>query len=281
MWVAGIYLFLVLLLVLVIDYKVKWEGRDLTKYLYFYDCSGNLCTTELKVSNAYSKYTCKDVCPRIESLLENNIVVLSGARSGAIFDYKNGKVINNDYISYSSLGNKRILVSNGEKKGIIDIDNKIILPCIYDDISSSSVGNYVGVKKDNLWGLKLLDSDKEVVYQYDDFYIVKDNVLLVSLNNKYYFVDYKSSKIIDTEYDYLHYIDKYILAVANKKIDILDSDLHNRLVMKIDTTYEYNNQDERRSLNITSDSGFIYFTVYTKKGYVQYKYDKEKNTIGH
>ncbi len=281
MWVGGIYLFLVLILVLVIDYKVKWEGRDLSKYLYFYDCSGNLCTTELKISNYYSRYKCVDFCPRVRNVLDNNIVILEGVKSGAIFNYKEGKVLNDKYVNYVSLDKNRILVSNGTKKGIIDLSNKVILPCEYDDISTSISGNYIGVKKGDLWGLKSLSSDKEVVYQYEDFYIIKDNNLLVSLNNKYYFVNFEGLRLADTEYDYLYYIDKYILAVANKKIDILDSDLHDRLVMKIDTTYNYTNSDERRSLNITSDLGYIYFTVYTKDGYVQYKYDKEKNTIGH
>lgn len=281
MWVGGIYLFLVMTLVLVIEYKVKWEGRDLTKYLYFYDCSGNLCTTELKTSKYYSKYKCMNYCPRIQTVLENNIVVLEGVKSGAIYNYKEGKIINDDYVSYISLDKNRVLVSNGEKKGIIDIDNKVILPCKYDDISSSISGDYIGVKNGDLWGLKSLSDDKEVKYQYSDFYIVKDNTILVSLNNKYYFVNYDGLRLEDTEYDYLHYIDDYVIAVSNKKIDILDKDLHDCLVMKIDTTYEYTNIDERKSLNITSDLGFIYFTVYTKDGYVQYKYDKEKNTIGH
>ena len=34
-WIVGIYAVLVLILYLVIMYKVKWEDKDLHKYLYF------------------------------------------------------------------------------------------------------------------------------------------------------------------------------------------------------------------------------------------------------
>ena len=40
-WIAGIYIILALILYMVVDYKVKWEDRDLNTYLYFYNCSGD------------------------------------------------------------------------------------------------------------------------------------------------------------------------------------------------------------------------------------------------
>ncbi len=67
----------------------------------------------------------------------------------------------------------------------------------------------------------------------------------------------------------------------NKKIDILDNTLRSRLVMKVDTTYEYTTDEERKSLNIVSDGEYIYFTVYTPSGYIKYKYSKERNAISY
>ena len=44
-WIVGIYAVLVLILLLVIDYKVRWESKDLNTYLYFYNCNNNLCAS--------------------------------------------------------------------------------------------------------------------------------------------------------------------------------------------------------------------------------------------
>ena len=63
-WVVGIYAILVLILYLVVIYKVKWEDQDLSKHLYFYECSQELCTTENEIDNYYSYIKCKDnICP--------------------------------------------------------------------------------------------------------------------------------------------------------------------------------------------------------------------------
>ena len=54
-WIVGIYAVLVSILYLVIIYKVKWENKDLNKYLYFYNCSGQICTSDISQNNFYSK----------------------------------------------------------------------------------------------------------------------------------------------------------------------------------------------------------------------------------
>ena len=58
-WVLGVYIILGLILYLVIEYKVKWESLDTNKYLYFYDCESNLCTSTTKVGSYYSFSFCK------------------------------------------------------------------------------------------------------------------------------------------------------------------------------------------------------------------------------
>lgn len=279
-WVSGIYIFLILVLFLVIIYKVKWEGKDLNKYLYFYDCSGSLCTSELKPRKYYSKYLCNKICPRINNILDNDIVILEGIYDGAIFNYKDGNIINNNYSNYLLINNNILIVSDGSKKGLIDLSGNIILNTIYDDISEY-FDDYVSVKKDSLWGIENIHSDKSIECMYDELKYINSNILLVKKDNVYYFINYDNNKISDNIYNYLFYIDGYILSIINKNIDILDNNLHSRLVMKIGTTYEYINDLERKSLNITSDSEYIYFNLYTLEGYVRYKYSKERNAISY
>ena len=75
-WIVGIYAILVLLLYLVVTYKVKWEDKDLNTYLYFYDCSNDLCTSTIKPDNYYGSIVCKDdICPYIKEK-NNNYLIL-------------------------------------------------------------------------------------------------------------------------------------------------------------------------------------------------------------
>lgn len=279
-WVSGIYLFLVLLLFLVVEYKVKWEGRDFHKYLYFYDCSGRLCSTDMKPEKYYSKYLCKKSCPRIKNIVDDSVVLLEGINNGAIYNYRDGKVINDDYVNYTVLFKNSFIVFNGIKKGIISIDGKIILDFSYDDIMPLDT-NYVKIKNNNLWGIKSISGEKELSPEYDNLEFVNDNILLVSQNNQYYFIDYDGNRINEDDYNYLYLIDDYVIAIKNKKINILYKNLHSRLKMEIDTTYEYDNDSQRNSLYIASDNEYIYFTVYRDNQYTKYKYSKERNTISY
>ena len=54
-WITGLYVILIIILWLVIEYKVKWESADLNRYVRFYDCSGSLCTTEENINKYYDK----------------------------------------------------------------------------------------------------------------------------------------------------------------------------------------------------------------------------------
>ena len=79
----------------------------------------------------------------------------------------------------------------------------------------------------------------------------------------------------------MYYIDNYIIAIYNNKIDILNENLDSKLIMKIDTEYSYTNSNERNSLNINSDKEYIYFSVYKDEKYIKYKYSKERNAISY
>ena len=45
-WVTGIFVILLIILLLVIEYKVKYEDNTFYKYLYFYKCESSFCTTD-------------------------------------------------------------------------------------------------------------------------------------------------------------------------------------------------------------------------------------------
>jgi len=65
-WTIGIYSVLILILCLVVNYKVEWESRDLNRYLYFYECAGKLCTSDIPQEIYYNRILCEEkICPYI------------------------------------------------------------------------------------------------------------------------------------------------------------------------------------------------------------------------
>ena len=107
------------------------------------------------------------------------------------------------------------------------------------------------------------------------------SIEIVELNDKYFLINEKEQELNDIKYDYMYYIDNYIVAIYNNKIDILNENLDSKLIMKIDTEYSYTNSNERNSLNINSDKEYIYFSVYKDEKYIKYKYSKERNAISY
>ena len=127
-WIIGIYAILITILYLVIMYKVKWECKDFNKYLYFYDCSNQLCASDIKPDTYYSKIICEDdVCPYIKEI-NNNYLTLGSKNKSFIFDYKEGKINNNYFIDYEFLNNNfyKVIDSNN-MYGIIDTNGNVLV----------------------------------------------------------------------------------------------------------------------------------------------------------
>ena len=128
-WIVGIYAVLVLILYLVIMYKVKWEDKDLHKYLYFYNCNESLCTSDVAQNKYYSRVLCEDdVCPYVSSI-NDNLVILNKKDKSWIYDYANEIVLNDKYISYEYLkDNYYIVKDNSNNVGLINNNDETIIP---------------------------------------------------------------------------------------------------------------------------------------------------------
>ena len=80
-WVIGVYAILLLLLYLVVDYKVRWEDIDQNTYLYFYNCSGDLCTAEIEPTYYYGTVLCKNKdCPYIKEKYDSYLILKDSSR---------------------------------------------------------------------------------------------------------------------------------------------------------------------------------------------------------
>ena len=57
-WRCSLMLNLILIFVLVVNYKVKWENKDFNTYLYFFNCSNQVCTSLTPTEIYYNKIKC-------------------------------------------------------------------------------------------------------------------------------------------------------------------------------------------------------------------------------
>lgn len=163
-WVTSLFLLLIVILLMIMDYKIHYEYLT-KKELYFYECSGNLCVSEIKEDKKlmYSKYECqKKECPYLKKELDSNYILLEyqNEKNKILFNYRTAKVISQNYEDYFLLNQKYIIVTKEEKQGLIDSNGKIIVPPKYDQIGLKNEEYLTGynfkeiiVKQDNAYGI--------------------------------------------------------------------------------------------------------------------------------
>jgi len=186
-WVTGIFTILIIILYLVVEYKVKYEEGTFYKYLYFYKCNNDLCSTinendivdKSKIYSVY-KYNYNDNTPTY-TYINNNYIVINDNNNMYYYDYIKGEIISN-YQSYE-LVLDNLIIKNNDKYGIINIDNIIVEDMIYDSITYS----------DNLYKLSI---DDNVKYLY-----IGNEYTIVIENNKISTFDKNNTLLTNVEID--------------------------------------------------------------------------------
>lgn len=194
-WIAGIYIILIIVLYLVVEYKIKYEDGIFFKYLYFYNCSDELCATDKydDIKNdglVYSiyRYDYNGEIPTYEKI-SDKYLILNDNGNYLYYDYVDGKVVN-DYQEYKNINNEYLIVKNNEKYGIIDIDNNSKLDIKYDYINYG-VEIFVAVKDNTLDVLNMdftsILEDKITINDSDNikFNLNKDTIDIMIGENKY------------------------------------------------------------------------------------------------
>lgn len=151
MWVVSLFLILIIILYLVIKYKIYYQYLE-HNYIYFYECSGNLCTSSMKDDSKllYSTYDCSyDECPSFSGVINDNYVLLKG-KDNILFNYKDGRVISFIYDNYYFIDNEYIIVYKDDKYGIINVNGNVVCEVDYDEIGIIKDDVIEGVLFDNI-----------------------------------------------------------------------------------------------------------------------------------
>ena len=261
-WIISMYLTLIGIFYLVVQYKVEWEGRDNSKYLYFYNCSDSLCTTTEKVYEDYSYIKCNGkICPFVKEK-QDNLVIVGNRESDYVFDYLKGEIINEKYKTYNFAGNNYIVMNDDGKYGIINREGEVVEKLEYGKITSYKDG-FITYVENNKTGIKNISKEIDVKPIYEDVILINDSLYAYLEEGKYYIASYDTELPINNiNYDYIYAIDNNnIMIINDNKLDIVDSNLKSILILKLDTYYAYQTEKERASLNLIKDNTVLRFTI--------------------
>jgi len=273
-WIIGIYLVLILIFYLVVTYKVEWETRDLNKYMYFYECSAHLCTSEFEQELYYSKLLCNNkVCPFIVEQ-KDNYLILNDNQNMYMYDYINNTVLDNNYESYHFINNDFIVVKNNEGKyGMLDLQFNLIVEPMYNQIIDYSNGYLIYIEN-NKYNLTNIITKQEIIKNYDKISFSDEKYVIIKKENKYMLYNYNEKKMLKQEYNYIYSHSGYVLTFNNKKIDILDKNHDSMLIIKINTYYDYITSQEQKSLNIrVEDNNLLFNVVNSDNKYITYSFN--------
>lgn len=240
-WVIGIYLILLIILLLVVEYKVKYEDHTFYNYLYFYKCNNKLCSTDNfeKIEDKSTllsvyKYNYKDDIPTYEYIV-SDYVLINDNNKYVYYDYVKGEIINN-YSEYRVVKKDNIanylIVKNETKYGIIDVDNKVVVDFKYDDIIHSN------------------------------------NLFIVKEGTGYNIINIEDKKILNNNSDYIYIDSSVIIEIKDNKLDILDLSGKSKLKEKVSVIYS-------NEVKVTKKDDIINISIDN----INYKYDIKNNTV--
>lgn len=109
------------------------------------------------------------------------------------------------------------------KCGIVN-NGKVIIPFEYTDISKGSPdGNYFIVRKDEKWGLINRQNKLIIPYEYDELDYPKDNLIAAYKNEKYGMIDLDNNIVLPFEYEcVVNYLPDTIVAKQKGKWGFLN-----------------------------------------------------------
>lgn len=174
-WISCLFLLLIVILIMVMDYKINYEYQNKTsKKIYFYDCGEEICTTEVKdnIKKEYSTYDCwYESCPTFKGTINKDFALLKEDTSFILYNYKTGNTITSGYDSYTFINNEYIIVTKDTKDGIININDDITVDLIYEQIGYFENDLLVGYNSSNIIATK---NGKYGIISYKDGTIIEE-----------------------------------------------------------------------------------------------------------
>ena len=205
------------------EYECK-NNNDVLCYVAFYSNEDEFDVTEkvyesgIKVQNRTSIYKKNFVFVYDNEKKEDGNIVL--------YDIKNKKVINEYKLVKEITDDKAIVkdVDNQYHVILFDDETKEVIKSTYDYIGYIADSKYLVVADNNNY--KLIDLSGENVSKEVPGKIMNfdDNNISVLIDKSKYVYNYNGEKTIEKGYDYIRFVNDYIIGALSKKLYVYDLD---------------------------------------------------------
>ena len=307
-WVSGIFLILIVILIAVIEYKVKFEHTNQGNIsLYIYHCTSqdnynSLCATtnqnNIGENQLISTYTCNENnCPTLGTVLsvQNQIITLINQdKSITLFDAKNNQIISSGYQEYYILTKKDesilgyVVKNNENKYGIINAQGDALTEIIYDKIGNINENkitdyneNYIIVVKDGLYGVINITTGEIIIdFKYNELHINGTAILTVQ-NNLLYPISVEEKYLLVNGYNYIYGYDNLYIVIKDKKLNILDNNEKTLIITPVEIyeDYLYNDPTTYSTIQTYQEENIIYILVKKDNEYIEYQYNIDNHKL--
>ncbi|MCA5005080.1 WG repeat-containing protein [Sphingobacterium bovistauri] len=132
---------------------------------------------------------------------------------------KDGKIIiPAQYQLVSFISNGYAIFTENYKNGIIDENNKVIVPAKYNSIQENSSTLFVNMDDKGIYSLHRISDGKELASKYDLISLSQDSdLVLVQKNNKYGYVNKDGKIVIPIQYAYATVFTAGLAVVSNSE----------------------------------------------------------------
>ena len=121
------------------------------------------------------------------------------------------------------IDDSHLLIKKEKSWGLVDFNNKEIVPCNYDEIRK--LNDFIFCKKGKKIEVTNLKNKEQVTYKCESFYLFKDAYIIKNKEN-YLIFEFESSNIFELAIDKLDDISNYnagkIIGVLNNRYGIID-----------------------------------------------------------
>lgn len=301
-WVSGIFLILIVILIAVVEYKVKFEHTNQGNIsLYIYHCTSednhnSLCTTtnqnNIGENQLISTYTCNgNSCPTLGSILsiQNQIITLVNQdKSLILYDAKNNKTINSGSLEYHILTKSDhnilgyVVKNNDNKYGLIASDGSTLTEPIYDKLGSLNENTledyndtHITAVKDGLYGVIDITTGKIIIdFKYNELHISGSAILTVQ-DNLLYPISTDEKYLLVNGYNYIYGYDNIYVVIKDKKLNILDNNEKNLIITPIEISedYLYNDPTTHANIQTYQSENIIHILIKKDNEYIEYQYN--------
>lgn len=173
----------------------------------------------------------KEVLPIIFdeiSYFESNLFLLKKDKLQGLYFFPNKNVSLIEYSKISNFIQNRFIAQIGDKYGVISNEFKTIIPFEYENLESLSTNGLLAFQKNNKKGILNLDNKVLLDASFDEIKYLSNNFMIVGNNEKYGLLNLISLKTGPLEFEKiesLYYLqDKMFLVRKNQKSGIIDTD---------------------------------------------------------